>query len=172
MKEEWAKKINSAVFPGSQGGPLEHIIAAKAVALKECMSDEFKAYGKQVVTNAAVLADELMARDIDLVSGGTDNHLMPVKLVKEGVTGKDLEKRLDSVGITANKNGIPGDPLKPTVTSGLRVGTPAVTTRGFKEPEMKLVAGWLTDIIRDYDGSWERVKKEVTECTNRFPIYQ
>ena len=171
MKEEHAKKINSAVFPGSQGGPLEHIIAAKAVALGECLTDEFKAYGKQVVTNAKVLSEELLSRGIDLVSGGTDNHLMLVKLLKEGVTGKELEKRLDSVGITANKNGIPGDPLKPTVTSGLRIGTPAVTTRGFKEEEMKQVAGWITDIIRDYEGSAERVKAEVTACTNKFPIY-
>lgn len=171
MKEEHAKKINSAVFPGSQGGPLEHIIAAKAVALGECLQPAFTEYGKQVVKNAKVLSEKLMENGIDLVSGGTDNHLMLVKLLKEGVTGKELEARLDSVGITANKNGIPGDPLKPTVTSGLRVGTPAVTTRGFKEAEMEMVAGWLTDIIRDYDGSAERVRKEVTECTNRFPIY-
>ncbi|MBQ6542022.1 MAG: serine hydroxymethyltransferase [Lachnospiraceae bacterium] len=171
MKEEHAKAINSAVFPGTQGGPLEHIIAAKAVALHEALSPEFKAYQENVVKNAKVLEEELRARDIDMVTGGTDNHLLLLKLTKEGITGRKLERRLDAVGITANKNGIPNDPEKPTVTSGLRIGTPAVTTRGFGPEEMKLVAGWIEDCIRNYPDCKERVAAEVTALTDRFPIY-
>ena len=171
MKEEHAKAINSAVFPGTQGGPLEHIIAAKAVALHEALSPEFKTYQENVVKNAKVLEEELRARDIDMVTGGTDNHLLLLKLTKEGITGRKLEKRLDAVGITANKNGIPNDPEKPTVTSGLRIGTPAVTTRGFGAEEMKLVAGWIEDCIRNYPDCKERVAQEVTALTDRFPIY-
>ncbi len=171
MKEEHAKAINSAVFPGTQGGPLEHIIAAKAVALHEALSPEFKAYQENVVKNAKVLEEELRARDIDMVTGGTDNHLLLLKLPKEGITGRKLERRLDAVGITANKNGIPNDPEKPTVTSGLRIGTPAVTTRGFGPEEMKLVAGWIEDCIRNYPDCKERVAAEVTALTDRFPIY-
>ncbi|MBR6977335.1 MAG: serine hydroxymethyltransferase [Lachnospiraceae bacterium] len=171
MKEEHAKAINSAVFPGTQGGPLEHIIAAKAVALHEALSPEFKAYQENVVKNAKVLEEELRARDIDMVTGGTDNHLLLLKLTKEGITGRKLERRLDAVGITANKNGIPNDPEKPTVTSGLRIGTPAVTTRGFGPEEMKLVAGWIEDCIRNYPDCKERVAAEVTSLTDRFPIY-
>ncbi len=171
MKEEHAKAINSAVFPGTQGGPLEHIIAAKAVALHEALSPEFKTYQENVVKNAKVLEEELRARDIDMVTGGTDNHLLLLKLTKEGITGRKLEKRLDAVGITANKNGIPNDPEKPTVTSGLRIGTPAVTTRGFGPEEMKLVAGWIEDCIRNYPDCKERVAAEVTALTDRFPIY-
>ena len=171
MKEEHAKAINSAVFPGTQGGPLEHIIAAKAVALHEALSPEFKTYQENVVKNAKVLEEELHARDIDMVTGGTDNHLLLLKLTKEGITGRKLERRLDAVGITANKNGIPNDPEKPTVTSGLRIGTPAVTTRGFGTEEMKLVAGWIEDCIRNYPDCKERVAAEVTALTDRFPIY-
>ena len=171
MKEEHAKAINSAVFPGTQGGPLEHIIAAKAVALHEALSPEFKTYQENVVKNAKVLEEELRARDIDMVTGGTDNHLLLLKLTKEGITGRKLERRLDAVGITANKNGIPNDPEKPTVTSGLRIGTPAVTTRGFGTEEMKLVAGWIEDCIRNYPDCKERVAAEVTALTDRFPIY-
>ena len=171
MKEEHAKAINSAVFPGTQGGPLEHIIAAKAVALHEALSPEFKTYQENVVKNAKVLEEELRARDIDMVTGGTDNHLLLLKLTKEGITGRKLERRLDAVGITANKNGIPNDPEKPTVTSGLRIGTPAVTTRGFGPEEMKLVAGWIEDCIRNYPDCKERVAAEVTALTDRFPIY-
>ena len=171
MKEEHAKAINSAVFPGTQGGPLEHIIAAKAVALHEALSPEFKTYQENVVKNAKVLEEELCARDIDMVTGGTDNHLLLLKLTKEGITGRKLERRLDAVGITANKNGIPNDPEKPTVTSGLRIGTPAVTTRGFGPEEMKLVAGWIEDCIRNYPDCKERVAAEVTALTDRFPIY-
>ena len=171
MKEEHAKAINSAVFPGTQGGPLEHIIAAKAVALHEALSPEFKTYQENVVKNAKVLEEELRARDIDMVTGGTDNHLLLLKLTKEGITGRKLERRLDAVGITANKNGIPNDPEKPTVTSGLRIGTPAVTTRGFGMEEMKLIAGWIEDCIRNYPDCKERVAAEVTALTDRFPIY-
>ncbi len=170
-KEQFAKQIDKAVFPGTQGGPLMHIIAAKAVALGEALTDEFKNYQKQVVKNAAVLADELMKHGIDIVSGGTDNHLMLLDLRNKGITGKELEHRLDEVRITANKNTIPNDPQSPFVTSGLRIGTPAVTTRGFKEPEMELIAGWISDIINDFDGNKDRVLNEVQSLCERFPLY-
>lgn len=170
-KEDFAKQIDKAVFPGTQGGPLMHIIAAKAVALGEALTDEFKDYQKQVVKNAAVLADELMNRGVNIVSGGTDNHLMLLDLRSKGITGKELEHRLDEVRITANKNTIPNDPQSPFVTSGLRIGTPAVTTRGFKEPEMKLIAGWISDIINDFDGNRERVLGEVQELCKNYLLY-
>ncbi len=170
-KEQFAKQIDKAVFPGTQGGPLMHIIAAKAVALGEALTDEFKEYQKQVVKNAAVLADELMKRGIDIVSGGTDNHLMLLDLRNKDITGKELEHRLDEVRITANKNTIPNDPQSPFVTSGLRIGTPAVTTRGFKEPEMQLIAGWISDIIDDFDANRERVLNEVQALCEKFPLY-
>lgn len=170
-KEDFAKQIDKAVFPGTQGGPLMHIIAAKAVALGEALTDEFKDYQKQVVKNAAVLADELMKRGINIVSGGTDNHLMLLDLRSKGITGKELEHRLDEVRITANKNTIPNDPQSPFVTSGLRIGTPAVTTRGFKEPEMKLIAGWISDIINDFDGNRERVLGEVQKLCKNYLLY-
>lgn len=170
-REQFAKQIDKAVFPGTQGGPLMHIIAAKAVALGEALTDEFKEYQKQVVKNAAVLADELMKRGIDIVSGGTDNHLMLLDLRNKGITGKELEHRLDEVHITANKNTIPNDPQSPFVTSGLRIGTPAVTTRGFKEPEMQLIAGWISDIIDDFDANRERVLNEVQALCEKFPLY-
>ena len=170
-KEELAKQIDKAIFPGTQGGPLMHIIAAKAVAFGEALTDEFKAYGHQIVKNAAVLCDELKNNGIDIVSSGTDNHLILLKLVKENVTGKDLEHRLDEVHITANKNTIPNDPQSPFITSGLRIGTPAVTTRGFKEAEMKLIAGWLSDAIHDFDGNKDRITKEVQELCAQYPIY-
>ena len=170
-KEQFAKQIDKAVFPGTQGGPLMHIIAAKAVALGEALTEEFKNYQKQVVKNAAVLADELMKHGIDIVSGGTDNHLMLLDLRNKGITGKELEHRLDGVRITANKNTIPNDPQSPFVTSGLRIGTPAVTTRGFKEPEMELIAGWISDIINDFDGNKDRVLSEVQSVCERFPLY-
>ena len=170
-KEEFAKQIDKAVFPGTQGGPLMHIIAAKAVALGEALTDEFKEYQKQVVKNAAVLADELSKRGVDIVSGGTDNHLMLLDLRSKGITGKELEHRLDEVRITANKNTIPNDPQSPFITSGLRIGTPAVTTRGFKEPEMKLIAGWISDIINDFDGNKDRVLGEVQTLCEKFPLY-
>ena len=170
-KEEFAKQIDKAVFPGTQGGPLMHIIAAKAVALGEALTDEFKEYQKQVVKNAAVLADELSKRGVDIVSGGTDNHLMLLDLRSKGITGKEFEHRLDEVRITANKNTIPNDPQSPFITSGLRIGTPAVTTRGFKEPEMKLIAGWISDIINDFDGNKDRVLGEVQTLCEKFPLY-
>lgn len=170
-KEQFAKQIDKAVFPGTQGGPLMHIIAAKAVALGEALTEEFKNYQKQVVKNAAVLADELMKHGIDIVSGGTDNHLMLLDLRNKGITGKELEHRLDEVRITANKNTIPNDPQSPFVTSGLRIGTPAVTTRGFNEPEMELIAGWISDIINDFDGNKDRVLSEVQSLCERFPLY-
>ena len=170
-KEEYAKQIDKAVFPGTQGGPLMHIIAAKAVALGEALTDEFKAYQQQIVKNAKVLCDELMARGIDIVSGGTDNHLMLLKLIGKDITGKELEHRLDEVHITANKNTVPGEPLSPLITSGLRIGTPAVTTRGFKENEMKLIAGWISDVINDFEGNKDRISKEVQELCSHFPIY-
>lgn len=170
-KEQFAKQIDKAVFPGTQGGPLMHIIAAKAVALGEALTDEFKAYQKQVVKNASTLADALMKNGIDIVSGGTDNHLMLLDLRNKGITGKELEHRLDEVRITANKNTIPNDPQSPFVTSGLRIGTPAVTTRGFKEPEMELIAGWISDIINNFDENKDRVLSEVQSLCEKFPLY-
>ena len=171
-REELAKQIDKAIFPGTQGGPLMHIIAAKAVALGEALTDDFKAYGEQIVKNAAALAKALTAKGIKLVSGGTDNHLMLLNLVDEGITGKELEHRLDEVHITANKNTIPNDPQTPFVTSGLRIGTPAVTTRGFKEPEMELIAGWIVDVIRDFDANKDRISAEVQALCAKFPIYE
>ncbi len=170
-KESLAKQIDKAIFPGTQGGPLMHIIAAKAVALGEALTDEFKEYQKQIVKNAAVLCKELMDRGVEIVSGGTDNHLMLLNLTKFGITGKELEHRLDEVHITANKNTIPNDPQSPFVTSGLRIGTPAVTTRGFKEEEMKKIADWIYSAITDFEGSKERILREVAEVCENHPIY-
>ncbi len=170
-KEELAKQIDKAIFPGVQGGPLMHIIAAKAVAFGEALTDEFKVYQKQIVTNASVLCNRLIENGIDIVSGGTDNHLMLLKLTNKGVTGKELEHRLDEVHITANKNTIPGEPLSPFITSGLRIGTPAVTTRGFKENEMLLIGDLITDIINDFEGNKDKVAKQVAELCEAFPIY-
>ena len=170
-REELAKQIDKAVFPGTQGGPLMHIIAAKAVALGEALTDEFKAYQQQIVKNAATLADALQKNGIELVSDGTDNHLMLLKLTNFGITGKELEHRLDEVHITANKNTIPNDPNSPFVTSGLRIGTPAVTARGFKEKEMLLIADWIKDIITDFDANKERITAEVQALCAQFPIY-
>ncbi len=170
-REELAKQIDKAVFPGTQGGPLMHIIAAKAVALGEALTDEFKSYQTQIVKNAATLADALKKNGIELVSGGTDNHLMLLKLTNFNITGKELEHRLDEVHITANKNTIPNDPNSPFVTSGLRIGTPAVTARGFKEKEMLLIADWIKDIITDFEGNKERITAEVQALCAQFPIY-
>lgn len=170
-KEKYAKQIDKAIFPGTQGGPLMHIIAAKAVALGEALTDEFKEYQKQIVKNAAVLCEKLKSRGIEIVSGGTDNHLMLLKLTNKNITGKELEARLDEVHITANKNTIPGEPLSPFVTSGLRIGTPAVTTRGFKEPEMEMIGDFIADIIEDFEGNKDRISKEVSELCERFPLY-
>ncbi|MBQ9943532.1 MAG: serine hydroxymethyltransferase [Clostridia bacterium] len=171
-KEKYGKQIDKAVFPGTQGGPLMHIIAAKAVALGEAMTDEFKSYQQQIVKNAAVLCDEMKKLGVKIVSNGTDNHLMLLDLTNFGITGKELEHRLDEVHITANKNTIPNDPQSPFVTSGVRIGTPAVTSRGFKEAEMVKIAGWIKDAIADFENSKERITKEVQELCAKFPIYQ
>lgn len=161
------------MFPGTQGGPLEHIIAAKAVCLGEALKPEFRAYGRQVAANAGVLAEKLIEQGFRLVSGGTDNHLILVDTRHFGLTGKEYEHRLDEVGITVNKNTIPNDPEKPFVTSGIRVGTPAVTTRGFREPEMAEIARWMGFMAKeDYADHAEQVRAEVAELCKRFPLYQ
>ena len=171
-KEQHAKAIDKAVFPGCQGGPLEHIIAAKAVCFGEALRPEFTEYQHKVAKNAAVLAEALKANGLKLVSDGTDNHLMMLDLRDTGVTGKELEQRLDAVNITANKNMIPNDPASPFVTSGVRLGTPSVTTRGFGEEEMKKIAEFIAKITFDYENSAEEVKAGVAELCSRFPLYQ
>ncbi len=171
-REQFAKQIDKAIFPGIQGGPLMHIIAAKAVALGEALTDEFKTYQKNIVDNAAMLAEELVKQGFDLVSGGTDNHLMLLDLRSMGVTGKELEHRLDEVHITVNKNAIPDDPASPFVTSGVRIGTPAVTSRGFGKEEMKKIAAWIRDVATDFEGTKERVTREVVALCEQFPIYE
>ena len=170
-REELAKQIDKAVFPGTQGGPLRHIIAAKAVALGEALTDEFKNYQRRIAENAKVLADSMIKEGFRLVSGGTDNHLMLVDLRPFDITGKDMEKRLDEVRITVNKNTIPNDPQSPFVTSGVRIGTPAVTSRGFGTEEMKTVARLIGDVARDFEGTKERVTAEVVALCEKFPIY-
>ena len=170
-KEEFAKAIDKAVFPGTQGGPLMHIIAAKAVAFGEALTEEFKAYQTQIHKNAQVLSKALLEEGVDLVSGGTDNHLMLLDLRKFDLSGKELEKRLDEVHITANKNTIPKDPKSPFVTSGLRIGTAAITSRGFKEEEMVMIAKWIKAIIEDFEGNKERVTAEVMALCEKYPIY-
>ena len=167
-----AKKIDSAVFPGTQGGPLEHIIAAKAICFGEALKPEFKAYGEQVVKNAAVLAEGLKAEGFRLVSGGTDNHLMLVDVRNFNITGKEIERRLDECFITVNKNAIPNDPEKPFVTSGIRVGTPAATTRGLKEEDMKEIARIMGMVARDFEGSKEKAQEAVVALTKKYPIYE
>ena len=168
-----AKKLDLAIFPGSQGGPLEHIIAAKAVALGEALKPEFKAYQEQVVKNAQALAQAVQAGGLDLVSGGTDNHLMLVDLRPAHLTGKEMERRLDEVFITANKNAIPNDPEKPSITSGIRLGTPAVTSRGFREEEMALVGQLVCAAARDdFDSRVDDLRAQVTALTSRFPLYE
>ena len=171
-KEYLAKAIDKAIFPGTQGGPLEHIIAAKAVCFGEALQPEFKDYQRQIVKNAAALAKSLQDNGLKLVSGGTDNHLMMLDLRDTGVTGRDLEKRLDEVHITANKNMIPSDPQSPFVTSGVRLGTPAVTTRGFREEEMKKVGELIAKVVFDYENSADYVRNEVAALCERFPLYE
>ena len=171
-KEEFAKRINSAVFPGTQGGPLEHVIAAKAVCLKEAMSDDFKVYAHNVVANAKVMAQALLDEGFDLVTGGTDNHLMLADLRPMGITGKELQSRLDSNHITLNKNAIPGDPEKPSVTSGVRIGTAAVTTRGLGQEEMRKIAACIGMTARDYEGTANQVKEIVHSICEKFPLYK
>ena len=169
--EELAKKFNKAIFPGTQGGPLEHVIAAKAVCFGEALKPEFKAYQQRVVTNARVLADALQKQGFDLVGGGTDNHLMLIDLRKTGVTGKELQRRLDEVYITANKNAIPNDPESPFVTSGMRIGTPAVTTRGFGVPEMLRIAEFIWQAATDFDNKANDIRRNVRDICANFPIY-
>ena len=171
-KEELARRIDSAIFPGSQGGPLEHIIAAKAVALGEAMKPEFKTYQQQIVKNAAALARALMAEGFDLVSGGTDNHLMLVDLRPAHLTGKEMEKRLDEVNITVNKNAIPNDPEKPFVTSGIRVGTPAATTRGFREEDMEVIARLMWRTATDFEAGADDIRAQVAALTAKYPLYE
>lgn len=174
--EEIEKKLNSAVFPGGQGGPLMHVIAAKAIAFKEAMSQEFKDYQKQVVANAKVMAGTFIERGIKIVSGGTENHLMLVDLIGKEYTGKDADAALGEAYITVNKNAVPNDPRSPFVTSGLRVGTPAITTRGFKEEETKQLTNWMVDVLESLEnGTSEQVipevKAKVLDICARFPVY-
>ncbi|MBE3520077.1 MAG: serine hydroxymethyltransferase [Firmicutes bacterium] len=173
VSRDWAAAIDKAIFPGTQGGPLMHVIAAKAVALKEAMSPAFREYQQQIVKNAKCLAEELMARGYRLVSGGTDNHLMLVDLTPKGITGLEAERALDAVGITVNKNAIPFDKRKPTVTSGIRIGTPTVTTRGMKEPEMKIIAELIDRTLASKDDpeKLDKIREEVLELTSAFPFY-
>ena len=170
-KEKYAAQIDKAIFPGTQGGPLMHIIAAKAVALGEALTPEFREYQQQILKNSKALCSALQNEGFDIVSGGTDNHLILLKLIKNGITGKELEHRLDEVHITANKNTVPNDPQSPFVTSGLRVGTPAVTTRGFKEAEMKDIARWIALCANDFEPNKKIITGEVTELCSRYPIY-
>ncbi len=170
-KEEHAKAVNKAVFPGIQGGPLMHVIAAKAVCFKEAASEEFKAYQQQIAKNAKALSEALLEKGFDLVSGGTDNHLMLVDLRPFGVTGKEYENRLDEVGITVNKNAIPFDPEKPGVTSGIRVGTPAVTTRGLKEDDMKEIAELMYLTIKEFDTKQDEIRARVKALCDKYPLY-
>ena len=171
-KEEYAKAIDKAIFPGTQGGPLEHVIAAKAVALGEALRPEFAEYQRRIVANAKALAAALVREGLALVSGGTDNHLMTVDLRGTGVTGKELEARLDEVRITANKNTVPNDPASPFVTSGLRIGTPAVTTRGFGEAEMEAIARFIADTVFRFEETRQRTLQAVQALTERFPLYE
>jgi len=171
--EEIEKKLNSAVFPGSQGGPLMHVVAAKALCFKEALDPEFKTYTKQVMDNAKIMAETIMSNGVDIVCNGTENHIILVDLRSKGITGKDLERVLGSVNITVNKNSVPNDPASPFVTSGIRIGTPAVTTRGFKKEEIIQVSNWISDIINDFENEklQKDIKQEVQNLTSNFPVY-
>ena len=171
--EEIEKKLNSAVFPGSQGGPLMHVVAAKAICFKEALDPEFKIYIQQVMDNAKTMAKTLMSNGIDIVSNGTENHIILVDLRSKGITGKDLERVLGTVNITVNKNSVPNDPASPFVTSGIRIGTPAATTRGFKEKEIIQVSNWISNIINDFENEdlQQSIKEEVQNLTSDFPVY-
>ena len=171
--EEIEKKLNSAVFPGSQGGPLMHVVAAKALCFKEALDPDFKNYINQVMENAKTMASTLMSNGIDIVSNGTENHIILVDLRNKGISGKDLERVLGSVNITVNKNSVPNDPASPFVTSGIRIGTPAATTRGFKEKEIIQVSNWISDIINDFSNEelQKNIKEEVHNLTSNFPVY-
>ena len=167
------KKLNSAVFPGSQGGPLMHVIAAKAICFKEALEPEFKVYVQQVMNNAKIMCETLLLRNIDVVSGGTKNHIVLVDLRNKEITGKDLEKALGEVNITVNKNAVPNDQRSPFVTSGIRLGTPAITTRGFKEDEVKLLTNWICDVIENNEdeSKMNEIKDSVIKLTNQYPVY-
>ncbi len=171
--EEIEKKLNSAVFPGSQGGPLMHVVAAKALCFKEALDPEFKTYTKQVMDNAKIMAETIMSNGVDIVCNGTENHIILVDLRSKGITGKDLERVLGSVNITVNKNSVPNDPASPFVTSGIRIGTPAVTTRGFKKEEIIQVSNWISEIINDFENEklQKNIKQEVQNLTSNFPVY-
>ena len=171
--QEIEKKLNSAVFPGSQGGPLMHVVAAKALCFKEALDPEFKRYIQQVMTNAKVMAKTIMSHGIDIVSGGTENHIVLVDLRNKNITGKDLEKLLGTVNITVNKNAVPNDPASPFVTSGIRIGSPAVTTRGFKEKEIELISSWISEIINNFENNQlhQEIKLKVQNLTREFPVY-
>jgi glycine hydroxymethyltransferase len=173
-KEAYAKTLNSRVFPGMQGGPLMHVIAAKAVAFQEALLPEFKEYQKQIIKNAQAMADELKNQGFRIVSGGTDNHLMLVDLTAKGVTGKDAQETLDRAAITVNKNGIPFDTQGPQVTSGIRIGTPAVTTRGMKEGEMRLIASYIADVIKNINNekNIQAIAEKIKTLCDQFPLYQ
>nr|WP_296078315.1 serine hydroxymethyltransferase [uncultured Ruminococcus sp.] len=171
-KEQYAKAIDKAIFPGTQGGPLMHIIAAKAVCFGEALKPEFKEYGKQIVKNCKALADGLVKRGCKLVSGGTDNHVLLMDLRDTGVTGKELEARLDDCYITVNKNTIPNEPLSPFVTSGVRIGTAAVTTRGLKEEDCDKIAEYITLVLNDYEGNKDKVRAGVEEICKKYPLYE
>ena len=170
--EELAKKINKAIFPGIQGGPLMHVIAAKAVCFGEALKDSFKEYQQQVVKNAKALADALVEKGFNLVSGGSDNHLMLVDLQSFNITGKELEHRLDEVYITVNKNAVPNDPQSPFITSGVRIGTPAVTSRGLKEEDMKMIAEYIYLTCTDFENSADKIREGVTAICNKYPLYE
>lgn len=170
-KEEHAKLVDKAIFPGIQGGPLMHVIAAKAVCFKEALQPEFKTYAQQVIKNAKVLSDRLLENGFNIVSGGTDNHLMLVDLQPKGITGKEAEKRLDEVGITCNKNAIPFDPEKPFVTSGIRLGTPAVTSRGMVEEDMVEIADIITLVVNDFEANKEEASARVKKLVEKYPLY-
>ena len=170
-RKEYGKAIDKALFPGTQGGPLMHVIAAKAVCFGEALKPEFKEYQKQIIKNAKVLSEELVKLGFNLVSGGTDNHLMLIDLRNKGITGKELEERLDDIGITVNKNSVPFDTEKPMITSGIRIGTPAVTTRGFKEEEMVKIANLINMTVENYEEKKEEIRAEVAKICAKFPLY-
>lgn len=168
-KEKYGQAIDKAIFPGNQGGPLMHVIAGKAVCFKEALTQEFKTYQEQIIKNAQALATELLKLDFNLVSGGTDNHLILIDLRNKKITGKALETKLDDIGITVNKNAVPFDTEKPSITSGIRIGTPAVTTRGFKEEDMKEIAHLIDMVIKEEN--LEEVKSRVSALCNKYPLY-
>lgn len=171
-KEKYASIIDKAIFPGNQGGPLMHVIAAKAVCFKEALDPKFKTYQKQVIKNAYILGEELSKLKFNLVSGGTDNHLLLVDLRNKNITGKELEAKLDSIGITVNKNSVPFDTEKPTITSGIRIGTPAVTTRGFREEDMKEIAQLINLVVENYEEKFEEIKERVSVLCKKYPLYE